>query len=79
MATTKQFKSRMFNGQFAIEGYSAVLNADGLHIALIAPNLDILDTFWQKIHVRPVDREKAQHVLIVKCPKEGDADGKRQG
>ena len=63
-----QFKTRQFQGQTAIEGYMAVLNADGLHVALIAPNLDILDQLWQRFHVRPVDRERAQHVLIFKCP-----------
>ena len=68
MATTDQFKTVQFQGQTAYEGFSAVLNADGTHVALVAPTLDALDEVWQRFHVRPVDRERAQRILMFKAP-----------
>ena len=67
-AKTDQFKRVKFQNQIAIEGFSAVLDADGVDVALIAPTLEALDEVWQRFHVRPVDRELAQRVLIFQSP-----------
>jgi hypothetical protein len=74
MKSSDQFKEVNFEGRKAFEGFSAVLNADGVHVALVAPSLDALDEVWQRFHVRPVDRDKAQKVYLVKAP--SSAEGK---
>ena len=54
-----------------VRGVSAVLNHNGEHVALVAPDVDKLERLWDTLTDFPLDRARVQQVGIYSKDKPG--------
>ncbi len=65
---TDQFMATKYNGQIAFEAYIAVNGNGGNHVILASPTLDKLEKVWTDFCVTGLEKERVQHVLIIRHP-----------
>jgi hypothetical protein len=65
--STTQFAALRDHDRVAFDAYTAIYRNHGKHVGRVAPTLDALADMWLQIVGEPLDRDSAQHVVIIKA------------